>query len=160
MTVALYPGRFDPATLGHLDIVSRASKIFDQVIIAVYEGEPGSQFFDTESRMELLERSVASVPNIQIQSFGGLVVDYARKSGAQVIVRGLRGAGDFEYEYEMAFMNQSLAPDLELVCFMTSLKYQFIRASLIKEVAGLGGDISNLVSPHVVDAIKKKLDES
>ena len=160
MTVALYPGRFDPPTLGHLDIVLRASRIFDQLIVAVYEGEPGSQFFDTESRIQLLKASVARVKNIQIQSFSGLVVDCARTSSAQVIVRGLRGAGDFEYEYEMAFMNQSLAPDLELVCFMTSLKYQFIRASLIKEVAGLGGNISNLVSPHVVDAIKRKLDQS
>lgn len=159
MTVALYPGRFDPATLGHLDIVLRASKIFDQLIVAVYEGNPGKQFFDTESRMQLLRTSVLPAKNIQIQSFSGLVVDYARESGAQVIVRGLRGGGDFEYEYEMAFMNQSLAPDLELVCFMTSLQYQFIRASLIKEVAGLGGDISNLVSPQVADAIKRKLDQ-
>ena len=160
MTIAIYPGRFDPATLGHLDIAIRAARIFDQLIVAVYEGDGGAQFFDTKSRMELLDRSVAHVKNIQIQSFNGLVVDCARKLGAQVIVRGLRGGGDFEYEYEMAFMNQSLAPDLELVCFMTSLKYQFIRASLIKEVAGLGGDISNLVPPHVVDAIKKRIDPS
>ncbi len=160
MIVAIYPGRFDPATLGHLDIAIRAAKIFDQLIVAVYDDDGGAQFFDTKSRMTLLEESVSEVKNIQIQSFSGLAVDCARELGAQVIVRGLRGGGDFEYEYEMAFMNQNLAPDLELVCLMTSLKYQFIRASLIKEVAGLGGDISNLVPPHVVDAMKKKIEQS
>lgn len=160
MIVAIYPGRFDPATLGHLDIAIRAAKIFDQLIVAVYDDDEGAQFFDTKSRMTLLEESVSEVKNIQIQSFSGLAVDCARELGAQVIVRGLRGGGDFEYEYEMAFMNQNLAPDLELVCLMTSLKYQFIRASLIKEVAGLGGDISNLVPPHVVDAMKKKIEQS
>jgi pantetheine-phosphate adenylyltransferase len=157
MTVAIYPGRFDPATLGHLDIAIRASKIFDELIVAVYEGGSSTQLFDTKSRMQLLKTAVTPVKNIQVQSFRGLVVNYARHSGAQVIIRGLRGGGDFEYEYEMAFMNQNLAPDIELVCFMTSLKYQFIRSSLIKEVAGLGGDISNLVPPHVAKAINRKL---
>lgn len=157
MTVAIYPGTFDPVTLGHLDIAKRASRIFERVIVAVYAQSPRNPLFTAEERVSLFRRAVEELPNVQVESFEGLVVDHARRVGAGVIVRGLRGGADFEYEYEMAFMNKKLAPDVELVCLMTSLEYQFIRSSLLKEVASLGGDIRNLVPPHVAKAVRDRI---
>ena len=154
MPKALYPGSFDPFSMGHLDVAARSSAIFDELLIAVYSstGHKGSMF-TTEERVSLVRQAVEHLPNVDVVPFEGLVVEFARNAGAKVIVRGLRTAADFEYEYEMAFMNKKLAPDIELVCLMTSLQYQFVSASLLKEVAALGGDIEGLVPKHVAEAL-------
>ena len=156
MTVAIYPGTFDPVTLGHVDVATRVSRIFERVIVAVYGPSPRNPLFGKEERVEMFKRAVDGLANVEVESFEGLVVEYARRVGAEVMVRGLRGGSDFEYEYEMAFMNKELAPDVETMCLMTSLEYQFISSSLLKEVAGLGGDIRNLVFPHVAEAVREK----
>jgi len=158
MTTAIYPGRFDPATAGHLDIVTRGAALFDKIIISVFE-TPGNQtLFTTQERVEMFGEAVKGVKNIEIQSFSGLVVDWAHKVGAEAILRGIRMNADFEYEFEMALMNRRLAPDVDVVCLMTDLQYQFVRASLIKEVARLGGDISGLAPPNVIAALNAKFD--
>ncbi len=158
MPKALYPGSFDPFSMGHLDVANRAAAIFDQLLIAVYSSPAmKTPMFTTDERVALARQSVADLPNVEVVPFDGLVVEFARKSGADVIVRGLRTSADFEYEYEMAFMNKQLAPDIELVCLMTSLQYQFVSASLLKEVAALNGDIDGLVPTHVAQALRKKL---
>jgi len=158
-TIALYPGSFDPITNGHLDITARAAKLFDKVIVGVYEIPNKNLTFSTAERVQLARASCADLPNVEVVSFGGLTVDFARKRGAKVIVRGLRMGADFEYEFDMAMMNKNLAPELELICFMASLKYQFLSSSLLKEVAGLGGNIDNLVPKLVGEALKKKLNQ-
>ena len=158
MPKALYPGSFDPFSMGHLDVAQRAAAIFDELLIAVYSSPAmKTPMFDTDERVGLARQAVADLPNAAVVPFDGLVVEFARKSGASVIVRGLRTAADLEYEYEKAFMNKQLAPDIELVCLMTSLQYQFVSASLLKEVAALNGDIDGLVPRHVADALRTKL---
>ena len=158
MPKALYPGSFDPFSMGHLDVAARSAAIFDELLIAVYSSPTNKGLmFTTEERVALVRQSVEHLPNVDVVPFGGLVVEFARNAGAKVIVRGLRTAADFEYEYEMAFMNKKLAPDIELVCLMTSLQYQFVSASLLKEVASLGGDIEGLVPKHVAEALSQKL---
>ena len=155
MTV-LYPGSFDPVTLGHVDVTRRAARLFDKIIIGVYDTPSKSLMFDTDERMDLFRRSVTDIPNVEVTSFQGLVVRYAQEIGANTIVRGLRSGSDFEYEFDMAFMNRRLAPDVDLVSFMTSLDYMFLSSSLIKEVAMLGGDITGMVPPHVIEAVNSK----
>jgi pantetheine-phosphate adenylyltransferase len=158
MTTAIYPGRFDPATAGHLDIVTRGAALFDKIIISVFETPENQTLFTTQERVEMFGEAVKGVKNIEIQSFSGLVVDWAHKVGAEAILRGIRMNADFEYEFEMALMNRRLAPDVDVVCLMTDLQYQFVRASLIKEVARLGGDISGLAPPNVIAALNAKFD--
>jgi pantetheine-phosphate adenylyltransferase len=157
---AIYPGSFDPITLGHVDVARRAARLFDEVVIAVYEGQekPGA-LFSPEERMDLVCEVVTSVPesNIVVDSFSGLTVDYARSRDAGVIVRGLRAVSDFEYEFKLAHMNAHLAPGIEVVCLMTSSGHSFISSSLIREVAALGGDIDGLVPAVVGDALRAKL---
>lgn len=157
MTVAVYPGTFDPITNGHLDIAVRAARLFDKVIVGVYDNPDKRILFSTEERVELARNAVAQTSNIEVTSFHGMTVDFALKVGAQSLVRGLRMVTDFEREFEMALMNKKQCPGLELVCLMTDLQYQFLSASLLKEVAGLGGDIESLVPPRVADALRKKL---
>ncbi len=157
MTVALYPGTFDPATLGHVDVATRASSLFSRLVVAVYEGSSRPCLFSAEERVALFEEAVRHLENVDVRSFSGLVVNYARQTESQVIVRGLRGGSDFEYEYEMAFVNKKLAPDIETVCLVTSLEYQFVSSSRLKEVASLGGDIRVMVPPHVAKAVLEKL---
>jgi pantetheine-phosphate adenylyltransferase len=153
---ALYPGSFDPVTLGHVDVTRRAARLFDKIIIGVYATPSKSLMFDTDERMDLFRRAVTDIPNVEVTSFQGLVVRYAQEIGANTIVRGLRSGSDFEYEFDMAFMNRRLAPDVDLVSFMTSLDYMFLSSSLIKEVAMLGGDITGMVPPHVIEAVNSK----
>ncbi len=155
MTV-LYPGSFDPVTLGHVDVTRRAARLFDKIVIGVYDTPSKSLMFDTDERMDLFRRAVTDIPNVEVTSFQGLVVRYAQEIGANTIVRGLRSGSDFEYEFDMAFMNRRLAPDVDLVSFMTSLDYMFLSSSLIKEVAMLGGDITGMVPPHVIEAVNSK----
>ena len=155
MTV-LYPGSFDPVTLGHVDVTRRAARLFDKIVIGVYDTPSKSLMFDTDERMDLFRGAVTDIPNVEVTSFQGLVVRYAQEIGANTIVRGLRSGSDFEYEFDMAFMNRRLAPDVDLVSFMTSLDYMFLSSSLIKEVAMLGGDITGMVPPHVIEAVNSK----
>lgn len=156
MTIALYPGSFDPPTSGHVDIATRAASIFDQLIIGVYDAPPKRLLFTTEERLELFRKSVVNLPNVRVEKYIGLTVEFARKLGARVIVRGLRVTSDFEQEFEMALMNKKLANEVEVVCFMSSLHYQFLSSSLLKEVAHLGGCVDNLVPSHVAEALKEK----
>ena len=157
---AIYPGSFDPITLGHVDVAQRAAWLFDEVIVAIYEGqEKPRALFTPEERLDLARRVIAELPqaNIRVDSFSGLTVDYARGQDAGVIVRGLRAVSDFEYEFKLAHMNDHLAPDIEVVCLMTASGHSFISSSLIREVAALGGDIDGLVPEIVHDALRAKL---
>ncbi len=157
MTVAVYPGTFDPITNGHLDIVSRAARLFDRIIVGVYEKSNKHLVFSTEERVDLVRRAVQHLPNVEVKAFSGLTVEFARREGARVLIRGLRMSADFEKEFEMALMNRKLAPDLDLLCLMASQEYQFLSSSLLKEVARLNGNISNLVPSHVAEALSEKL---
>jgi len=157
LTIAIYPGRFDPITNGHLDIATRAAKLFDKLIIAVYENPSTPLLFTTEERMELIRQAIVDVPNIEVQPFSELTVKFAKKVKAQIMVRGLRISADFEREFDMAMMNKKLFPGLELVCLMANIQYQFLSSSLLKEAASLGGNIDDLVPKHVAIALKKKL---
>lgn len=157
MTTAVYPGSFDPVTLGHVDIGRRAAKLFDHVIVAVYahSDKPGA-LFTTEERVEMARHAFAHCPNVSVESFTGLAVEYARNCDAKAIVRGLRAVSDFEYEFKLAHMNAHLAPEIEVVCLMTSSRHSFISSSLIREVASLGGDLRGLVPDHVLEALNAK----
>ena len=156
MVIAIYPGSFDPITNGHLDIAARAAKLFRKVIIGVYASPNKNILFHTEERVELIRKAIVEFPNIEVESFNGLTVEFAKKMGAKVMVRGLRMSADFEREFDMAMMNKKLSPELELVCFMSRLEYQFLSSSLLKEAASLGGKINELVPEHVAEAIRIK----
>lgn len=156
MATALYPGSFDPVTVGHVDVVNRAASIFDRVIVAVYLVPAKDLLFDSDERVALFQEAVAHLPNVEVTKFEGLVVRFAKEVGADVIVRGLRSGSDFEYEFDMAFMNRRLEPDTVMVFFMASQEYMFISSSLLKEVARLGGDITTMVPPNVAKAVNAK----
>lgn len=157
MTVAIYPGSFDPITLGHVDLARRAARLFERVIVAVYarSDKPGA-LFSVNERVELASQALTGVANISVESFSGLTVDYARDCGATTIVRGLRAVSDFEYEFKLAHMNAHLASEIEVVCLMTSSRHSFISSSLIREVASLGGDLKGLVPSEVHTALQKR----
>jgi pantetheine-phosphate adenylyltransferase len=157
MSIAIYPGSFDPITNGHLDVVKRASRLFDQVIIAVYSrsGKPGALFTGDE-RVTLAQEAVRDLDGVGVSTFDGLAVEYARMRGATTIVRGLRAVSDFEYEFKMAHMNAHLAPEIDVVCLMTSSRHSFVSSSLIREVASLGGNLEGLVPDHVRVALEKR----
>ena len=157
MTIAIYPGSFDPITNGHIDIATRASKLFDKIIIAVFDTPSKKLVFTTEERVDLVTKAVANMSNVEVVAFKGLTIHFARQVNAKVMVRGLRMSADFEREFEMAMMNKKLDPDLELICVMANQDYQFLSSSLLKEVAGLQGNINDLVPEFVVKAIKRKV---
>lgn len=154
MHVALYPGRFDPVTNGHLDIITRAARLFDRLIVA--PAATSSTLFTTEERTELLKTAVLGLHNVEVEPFSGLMVNFARSRGATVVVRGIRAVTDFYAEFDMALMNTKMAPEIESVYLMTALGHLFISASRIREVANLGYDITGLVPPHVADALQAK----
>ena len=156
MTIALYPGTFDPITNGHLDIAVRASRLFEKVVIGVYDTPSKDLMFNTDERVKLAELSIDGFSNIEVRPFKGLTVEFAAEVGAKAIVRGLRIGADFEYEREMALMNNKLSPEIELVCLMASLKYQYLSSSRLKEVARLNGDVYDLVPEPVAKALKNK----
>lgn len=156
MTTAIYPGSFDPITNGHIDVVTRAAKLFNNLVIGVYNDPDKRLLFTLEERVELAQQAVASLPNVEVQPFSGLTIDFASRVKAQAMVRGLRVSADFEREFDMAMMNKRLYPELELVCLMASPEYQFLSSSLLKEVARLGGSIDDLVPKHVAEALRKK----
>jgi pantetheine-phosphate adenylyltransferase len=159
MTTAIYPGTFDPIHNGHLDIVQRAVKIFDELIVAVYDRPLKSLFFNTQERLLLLEQALDGLPRVRLVSYNCLTVQLARQLGAQVIVRGLRVFSDFELEFRMALTNKQLAPDVEVVCLITSEEHTFLSSSTVKEVASLSGDVSGMVPAHVDEALKTRFAE-
>jgi len=150
MVRAVFPGTFDPVTNGHLDIVERADRLFDEVIVGVYSDPKKALTFTSEERVELFRHAIVHLPQVEVRLFSGLMVEFANEVGASVVVRGLRIGADFEYERELALMNREIAPDIEVACLLTSLEYQFVSSSRVKEIAELGGDISRFV-PRVAD---------
>ncbi len=160
MTIAVYPGSFDPITNGHLDIAIRAAKLFEKLIIGVYDTPAKNLLFTTKERVDLVRKAIVDLPNVEVQTYNVLTVEFARQVGARAVVRGLRVGADFEREFEMALMNKKLSPDCELVCLMANLKYQFLSSTLLKEVAGLDGCIDDLVPKAVAIAIRKKFHKS
>lgn len=156
MAIALYPGSFDPVTKGHIDVAERAAGLFEELIVAIYDAPPKHVLFNTEERVELMRKALSHIPNVRVDSFSGLTVEFAKKIRADVIVRGLRVNSDFEKEFEMALMNRKLAPEVELICFMTNLEYEFVSSSLLKEICKLGGAIEDFVPEHVAAALREK----
>ena len=157
MTIAIYPGSFDPITNGHLDIATRAAKLFDKLIIGVYDTPNKHLLFTTEERVEMARRAVVGLAIVDVVSFTELTGDFAKKVKAQTMVRGLRMSGDFEREFDMAMMNRRLFPELELVCLMANPEYQFLSSSLLKEAASLGGNITDFVPKHVAAVLRRKV---
>ena len=156
MVTALYPGSFDPVTMGHLDVARRSARLFDRLIVAIYDTPSKSLLFNTQERVQLMQDAVADITNIEVRPFSGLVVQTARSAGAAAIIRGLRSGPDFEYECQMFFMNRRLEPDVDMVSLMSDQEHTFISSSLLKEVAQLGGDISDMVPPNVAIALAEK----
>ena len=156
--IAIYPGSFDPITKGHLDLVERGSKLFDKLIVAILENATKEEpLFAVEERMAMLRDAVRSYPNVEVDSFSGLLVDYVARRQATVILRGIRAISDYEYELQMALMNTRLAPDIETVFMMASEAYSFLSSRLVKQVFGLGGNISGLVPPVVEERLKRRV---
>ncbi|MGQ0657257.1 MAG: pantetheine-phosphate adenylyltransferase [Chromatiales bacterium] len=153
--VVLYPGTFDPITNGHTDIVLRASRIFERVIVAVASGASKHTRFTTDERVELVRAVLQGIPNCEVCRFDGLLADYVRARGAKLILRGLRAVSDFEYEFQLAGMNRKLMPDVDTVFLTPAEQYQFISSSLIREIAHLGGDVSLFVHPVVAAALRE-----
>ena len=157
MKCAVYPGSFDPVTLGHMDIIKRASSLFDRLIIAVLNNRAKTPLFSVEERVKMLEEVTKDLSNVEVKSFGGMTVDFARECGANALVRGLRAITDFEYELQIAQLNRVMDPDIDTVFLTTNLKYAYLSSSSVKEVAAYGGDISHFVTPYVENAVHNKL---
>lgn len=156
--IALYPGSFDPPTKGHLDLIDRAARLVDRLVVAVVINPSKQPLFSVTERLELLRTAVGANPKVEFASFEGLLASYARSIGAQALVRGLRAAGDFEYELQMALMNRHLEPELETIFLASAPGLTYVSASLVREVARFGGDVSNLVHPAVAKALRKRLE--
>jgi pantetheine-phosphate adenylyltransferase len=154
--VAIYPGSFDPITNGHLDLVERGSKLFDRLIVAILSNDAKRPLFSVEERMEMLGEVVSRFPNVEVDCFEGLLVDYASRKGATVILRGIRAISDYEFELQMALMNRRLRPSIETIFMMSGEAYSYISSRLVKEVFGLGGNISGLVPPTVEARLRKR----
>ncbi len=158
--VAVYPGTFDPMTLGHEDVVRRATQLFDQVIVAVAAGHHKKTLFSLEQRMDMAREAVKAYPQVQVQSFSGLMRDFVLARGAKAMVRGLRAVTDFDYEFQLAGMNRTLMPDVETVFLTPSDKFQFVSSTFVREIALLGGDVGKFVSPYVQQQLAAKVQSS
>jgi pantetheine-phosphate adenylyltransferase len=154
LVVAVYPGRFDPVTHGHLDIVQRAAAMFARLVVAVYDLPEA--LFPVEERVVMFQEAVKHLPNVSIKPFSGLTVDFARREGATALVRGIRAVTDFETEFDMALMNKKIAPEVESVYLMASLEHLFVSGRRIREVASLGYDVGDMVPPHVAEALRRR----
>lgn len=157
MKTAIYPGTFDPFTNGHLDILVRASKLFDRVIVGIAEDSDKSTFFTIEERQSFIEDAILGIENVEVIPFSGLLMHFVEKQHATVIIRGLRAVSDFEYEFQMALMNRNLDPEVETIFLMTSSEYAFLSSTIIKSVVKLHGDIKGLVPKKVEEALKSKV---
>ncbi len=157
--IACFPGTFDPIHYGHLDIARRAARLFETLVIAVYDRPMKSLIFPPEERIQLARLTVKDDPKISVVGYSGLTVDFCHKIGAQVIVRGLRVFSDFEYEFRMALANHRLAPDIEVISLITNEEHTFLSSSTVREIAALNGDISSMVPPHVEKALKRRIQE-
>ena len=157
LLTAVYPGTFDPLTLGHEDLVRRASRLFERLILAVAAGHHKRTMFSVEERLEMARQVVAAYPNVEVVAFEGLLRNFVLERGGKVVVRGLRAVSDFEYEFQMAGMNRQLMPDVETVFLTPSDHYQFISSTFVREIATLGGDVSKFVSPLVHERLKERL---
>ncbi len=153
---AIYPGTFDPITNGHIDLVQRAAKMFDHVIVAIATSSKKNPKFSLKERIDMAEKVLSDSTNVSVKGFQELLVDFAKQENARILIRGLRAISDFEYEFQLASMNRNLAPDIESLFLMPADEYSFISSSLVKEVASLGGDISDFVHPLVNEALKTK----
>ncbi len=157
MVKAVYPGSFDPVTNGHVDIIDRASKVFDHLIVAVLENPRKTPLFSIEERVEMLNNIIEHYPNVEVDYYKGLLIEYSRKQGAKIIIKGLRAISDFEFEFQMALINRKLDCDVETLFMMTNNKYSYISSSIVKEVASYGGEVKDLVPTEVYESIMKKL---
>jgi len=156
LVAAVYPGRFDPVTVGHVDIALRAATLFDRVVVAVYDLPPSGCLFTTERRVGLFAEAVRHIDHVEVKSFTGLIVDFARQEAAKALVRGIRAVTDFEAEFDMALMNSKMAPEIESVYLMASLEHLFVSGHRIREVASMGYDVGELVPPSVAAALREK----
>ena len=156
MVLALYPGTFDPIHNGHIDIAARAARLFDELVIGIYDSPPKTLTFDTVQRLTLARESLAHLDNVRVEPYRGLTVAFAQEIGATVMVRGLRAISDFEYEFQMALTNKKLAPDVEFISLMTSLDYAYLSSSILKEVALLGGAVEGLAPAPVLAALRAR----
>jgi pantetheine-phosphate adenylyltransferase len=154
---AIYPGSFDPLTNGHLDVIQRAAKLFDRVVVAVASNESKHPLFTKDERVALVKKAVAKLPNVEADAFDGLLVEYVAEKNAQAIVRGLRAVSDFEFEFQLALMNRKLDEKIETIFMMPKDTYTFLSSRIVKEICRLGGDVSSFVPPNVQAALKKKL---
>ncbi len=159
MIRAVYPGTFDPVTNGHLDVIERAAKIFDELIVAVTTNPAKTPWFTLEERVEMLRECCSHLPNVAVEAFDGLLVNFVRQKGAKVIIKGLRAVTDFDYEFQMAAINRKLAPEIETLFLMTSLPYAYLSSSAVKEVASLNGCLKDLVPDNVAERLRKKVAE-
>jgi pantetheine-phosphate adenylyltransferase len=160
MTCALYPGTFDPIHNGHVDIATRASALFDDVIMAIYDAPPKKLLFSTAERLKLAGTALAHLPNVRVTTYSGLTVDCARENRAQVIVRGLRNVADFEFEHQIGWVNHQLAPDVELLCLFCNGEYAYLSATILKEVAALNGNYEGWAPEHVQEALRARFTQS
>lgn len=157
MRNAVYPGSFDPLTNGHLDIIRRAARLFDRVLVAVLENEGKAPLFTVAERMELISTCTRDIPGVEVHSFSGLLVDFMKRTNARVVVRGIRAVSDYEYELQMALMNRELRPEIETIFMLPAVEYTYVSSRLIKEVFRLGGDIGRLVPEPVLDSLRARL---
>ncbi len=157
MRNAVYPGSFDPLTNGHLDIIRRGARLFDQVLVAVLENEGKAPLFTVAERMELISACTRDIPGVEVHSFSGLLVDFMKRMNAKVVVRGIRAVSDYEYELQMALMNRELRPEIETIFMLPAVEYTYVSSRLIKEVFRLGGDIGRLVPPPVLESLRARL---
>lgn len=159
MKIAVYPGSFDPVTCGHLDIIKRSCELFDKVIVAVLNNTQKSPLFSVDERVELIKKCTKDIPNCEVKSFSGLLVDFVHQSGANIVIRGLRAISDFEYEFQMALLNKKLAPDIETVFMVTNLNCLYISSSVVKEICHFGGNAEGLIPNEIINDIKDKIEK-